>query len=252
MVQALASLIERARPELVVVTGDLTHRNKPHQHDAAAEFLRAFGTELLVVPGNHDIPLWPPWRFTSTFSAFERTWGTAQPIYRSERLFVVGLNSVRPWRQQSGGLRRRQLEWAAEQLRTAPPNALRLVALHHHMIGAPWRTRKRPVAERNRVLGTLVDCGAELILAGHTHQAAVSERREFEVVHGDVGAVVVSIAPGLGQPRPHRRGEARGLHVYGVADSTIGISTYIWRDDDWALTAERVFPRGMRPLQVER
>lgn len=250
--RALTSLIEGAGPELVVVTGDLTHRNKPRQHDAAAAFLRGFDTELLVVPGNHDIPLWPPWRFTATFRAFERTWGTAQPIYRSERLFVVGLNSVRPWRQQSGGLRRSQLDWAAEQLGAAPPNALRIVALHHHMIGAPWRTRKKPVARRNRVLAALVDCGAELILAGHTHQAAVSERREFEVVHGNVGAVVVSVAPGLGRPRPHRRGEARGLHVYEVADSTIGISTYIWREEDWALTAERVFPRGMPPLRVER
>jgi hypothetical protein len=127
-----------------------------------------------------------------------------------------------------------------------------VVALHHHMIGAPWRTRKKPVAERNRVLGSLVDSGAELILAGHTHQGAVSERREFEVVRGDVGAVLVSVAPGLGQPRPQRRGEARGLHVYGATEATVTVWTYIWRDDDWALTAERLFPRGLRPLETER
>ena len=69
------------------------------------------------------------------------------------------------------------------------------------------------------MLATLVDSGAELILAGHIHQAAVSERREFEVTHGDVRAVVVSIAPGLGQPRPNRRGEARGLHVYEIDEA---------------------------------
>ena len=68
------------------------------------------------------------------------------------------------------------------------------------------------------MLATLVDSGAQLILAGHIHQAAVSERREFEVTEGDVRAVVVSIAPGLGQPRPHRRGEARGLHLYEIDD----------------------------------
>src|SRR2546421_1522219 len=63
------------------------------------------------------------------------------------------------------------------------------------------------------VLGSLVDAGAELILAGHIHQAAVSERREFEGSTGGERGVTVAIAPGLGQPRPHRRGEARGLHV---------------------------------------
>ncbi|MEX2210436.1 MAG: metallophosphoesterase [Gaiellaceae bacterium] len=246
--RALGALIEQVTPELVIVSGDLTHRNKPEQHQTVATFLRAFGADLLVVPGNHDIPAWPPWRFTSTFREFERVWGDTQPVHRSEGLHVVGLNSVRPWRHQSGGLRRTQLAWAAERLSEAAPGALRVVALHHHMIGAPWRTRKKPVAERNRVLASLVDSGAELILAGHTHQGAVSERREFEVVHGDVGAVVVSVAPGLGQPRPHRRGEARGLHVYEAAPQTVRVSTYIWRDEDWARTAERLFPRGLRPL----
>ena len=76
---------------------------------------------------------------------------------------------------------------------------------------------KRPVARRTEVLGALVDAGAELILGGHIHQAAVSERREFEVLAGDARAAVVSIAPGLGQPRPRRRGEARGLHVYEIS-----------------------------------
>ena len=121
------------------------------------------------------------------------------------------------------------------------------------MLGAPWRaSRKRPVSHRNHVLRTLVGAGADLILAGHIHQAAVSERHEFEVVSGDVRAAVVSIAPGLGQPRPNRLGEARGLHVYDVADRTLSVHTYIWRDDDWGLTAQRLFPRGLGPLAVER
>jgi 3',5'-cyclic AMP phosphodiesterase CpdA len=248
---ALAALAERLEPELVVATGDVTHRNRPAQHERAAALLRSLGRPLLVIPGNHDIPRMPPGRFTSTFAEFEREWSETEPVHASERFHVVGLNSVRPWRQQSGGLRRSQLRWAAERLQEAAPGALRVVALHHHMIGAPWRTRKKPVAERNRVLGALVDSGAELVLAGHTHQGAVSERREFEVVHGDVGAVLVSVAPGLGQPRPRRRGEARGLHVYEATETTVGVSTYIWRDGDWALTAERLFPRGMRPLRAE-
>jgi hypothetical protein len=120
------------------------------------------------------------------------------------------------------------------------------------MIGAPWRaSRKRPVSHRNRVLRELVGAGADLILAGHIHQAAVSERHEFEVVSGDVRAAVVSIAPGLGQPRPNRLGEARGLHVYETGADALGVHTYIWRDDDWGLTARRTFPRGLGPLAVE-
>ncbi len=161
----------------------------------------------------------------------------------------MGLNSVRAWRHQSGGLTQRQLTWAAEQLASADGGALRIVTLHHHLLGAPWRSRKKPVARRNSVLAYLVEAGAELVLAGHIHQAAVSERREFELASpGGERGVTVSIAPGLGQPRPNRRGEARGLHVYEVGLRSFDVATYIWRDDGWALTAERRFPRGREPL----
>ena len=249
---ALVHLIESVEPELIVASGDLTHRGRREQHERAARFLRSFGLPLLAIPGNHDIPYTFPARFTTTFAEFERQWQTTQPVYRSPELLIVGLNSVRAWRHQSGGLRQEQLDWAREQLREAPEGALRIVTLHHHLLGAPWRSSKKPVARRNHVLASLVDAGAELVLAGHIHQAAVSERREFELATaGGEGGVTVSIAPGLGQPRPHRRGEARGLHVYEAGRRSIGIQTYVWRVDGWALTAERRFPRGSEPLAFE-
>ena len=101
------------------------------------------------------------------------------------------------------------------------------------------------------MLARLVDSGAELIVGGHIHQGAVAERHEFEVITGDVRGVVVSIAPGLGQPRPARRGEARGCVVYRADERTLCTDTYIWRDDDWGLTAVRTFARGPEPLAVD-
>jgi 3',5'-cyclic AMP phosphodiesterase CpdA len=250
--RALSALIERVRPELLLASGDLTHRGRRAEHERAARFLRGVGIPVLAIPGNHDIPYTFPARFTRTYAEFERLWETTEPVHSADGVLVVGLNSVRPWRQQSGRVRDAQLEWAEERLAGASDGALRIVMLHHHLIAAPWRSRKRPVARRNDVLRRLIEGGAELILAGHVHQAALSERREFEVTSGDVRAAVVSIAPGLGQPRPNRLGEARGLHVYEAGDETISASTYIWRDDDWGLTAHRVFPRGRAPLAVER
>jgi 3',5'-cyclic AMP phosphodiesterase CpdA len=248
---SLAGLIERTAPELVIASGDLTHRGRADQHAAAAAFLRALGPPVLAVPGNHDIPYTFPARFTRTFAEFERHWDTTEPLYSSSTLYVVGLNSVRAWRHQSGAIREHQLRRTRDLFAQAPAGTLKVAALHHHLIGAPWRSRKKPVARRSHVLAALVDAGAELILAGHIHQGAVSERHEFEVIHGDVRGATVSVAPGLGQPRPRRRGEARGLHVYECAESSIRVETYIWRDDDWGLTAVRRFARGREPLAVE-
>jgi 3',5'-cyclic AMP phosphodiesterase CpdA len=248
--QRLEPLVERVQPELIAVTGDLAHRGRRDQHERAAAFLRSLGRPLLVIPGNHDIPYTFPARFTRPWAEFERQWETVEPVFRSDDLVVVGLNSVRPWRHQSGGIRTAQIARVGELLAGAPDGALRVVALHHHLIGAPWRSRKRPVAHRSEVLAGLVDAGAELILAGHIHQAAVSERHEFEVDHGGLRGVTVSVAPGLGQPRPNRRGEARGLHVYEASDDALLVQTYVWRAEDWGLTATRTFPRGREPLRT--
>ena len=247
----LVDLIERIDPELIIASGDLTHRGRPDQHDRAADLLQGLGRPIFAVPGNHDIPYTPIARFTRTFAQFERRWETTEPTFRSGRVHVVGLNSVRPWLHQSGRIRAAQLQDAARRLTDAPQGALRIVVLHHHLLGAPWRSRKKPVHERSRVLAGLVDAGAELILAGHIHQAAVSERHEFEVVSGEIRGAVVSIAPGLGQPRPDRRGEARGLLVYESEEDALTVETYIWREDDWGLTAIRRFPRGREPLAAQ-
>jgi 3',5'-cyclic AMP phosphodiesterase CpdA len=251
-IEALARLIGHARPELVIASGDLTHRGLRTQHERASRFLRGLELPLVTIPGNHDIPYTFPKRFTKPWHEFERLWETTQPVYRSDTLVVAGLNSVRPWRHQAGAVREHQLQHVREVFAEIADGAYRIVTLHHHLLGAPWRSRKRPVAKRNRVLAGLVDAGADLVLAGHIHQSTIAERREFELsTPGGERAVVVSIAPGFGQPRPNRRGEARGLHVYEIGDSALRILTYIWREDGWGLTAVRRFPRGSTPLAFD-
>jgi len=48
-----------------------------------------------------------------------------------------------------------------------------------------------------------------------------------------------------------RRGEARGCVVYTAEEHTLTTDTYIWRNDDWGLTAVRTFARGRKPLAVD-
>ena len=240
---ALVRLVERLEPQLVVASGDLAHRGRRQELERAASLLRSLGPPVLAVPGNHDLP-YTPSRFVRPWAEFEQVWQTTEPTTSLPGLHVVGLNSARPFRHQGGALGRPQLESAAERLGRAENGALRVAVLHHHLIGAPWRARhKRPVSRRNHVLRTLVDAGADLILAGHIHQAAVSERHEFEVVGGEAHTAVVAIAPGLGQPRPRRLGEARGLHLHEADADAIVVRTFLWSGGDWTQSAERRFVR---------
>jgi 3',5'-cyclic AMP phosphodiesterase CpdA len=241
--QALLRLAERLQPQVVVASGDLAHRGRRQELERSAELLRSLGPPVLAVPGNHDLP-YTPARFVRPWAEFERVWETTEPTVSVPGLHVIGLNSARPFRHQGGALSRRQLDRAGERLAAAEEGALRVAVLHHHLIGAPWRAaRKRPVSRRNRVLRSLVEAGADLILAGHIHQAAVSERHEFEVVGDEARTAVVAIAPGLGQPRPRRLGEARGLHLHEADVDAIVVRTFHWSRGEWEPAAERRFPR---------
>jgi 3',5'-cyclic AMP phosphodiesterase CpdA len=114
--ESLGALVRRLGPELVVASGDLTHRGRREQHERAARFLGSLGAPVLAVPGNHDLPYTFPARFTSPWLEFERQWQTTEPTYSADRLHVVGLNSARPYRHQGGALLASPLHDAAEQL----------------------------------------------------------------------------------------------------------------------------------------
>jgi len=242
---ALAALVERLDPALVIATGDLTHRGRPAQHTAAAAFLRGLGRPLLVVPGNHDIPYSLPGRLTSPWREFERCWTTTEPVHSSPELQAVGLNSARPLVHQGGRIGRAQLARAAGLLAEGAPGALRIAAFHHQLLGAPWRSRKRPLARRSAVLARLRDAGAELVVAGHIHQVAIAAVQEFEV---EPAGAIVTTAPGLGRPRPRRRGEACGALAYIVDEATIVVETHLWRRPAFELSASRRFARAGRML----
>jgi 3',5'-cyclic AMP phosphodiesterase CpdA len=244
LAEAFAALVEVVSPQLVIVSGDVTHRGRPAQHAAAAEVLRGPGRPLLVVPGNHDAPHTVPGRFVGSWGDFERVWETTEPVHAAPEVHVVGLNSVRVWRHQSGRLDGAQLSRAAKRLGAAAPGALRVVAFHHQLIGAPWRSRKRPLLGRSDAFTRLVGAGADLVVGGHIHQAAVSERREFEVDAAGGRPVVVTVAPGLGRPRPNRRGEARGALVYDVEPDALEITTWLAAGGGWVAGASRRVARA--------
>jgi hypothetical protein len=90
-----------------------------------------------------------------------------------------------------------------------------------------------------------VSAGAELVVAGHVHQAAVAERREFKVLEeGTHRPLVLATAAGLGRPRPRRREEARGLNVYEADDELLSVKTYAWDGVALLEVGRRTFARA--------
>jgi 3',5'-cyclic AMP phosphodiesterase CpdA len=243
---ALRELSTGLDPEVLVVTGDLAHRGRRAELERAHEMLLSFGLPLVAVPGNHDLPYRFPARFTRSTGEWERVFGTTEPVYASQRLTLVGLNSVRPWRLEGGALPSSELERVAHELAGAAPGSVGIAALHHHLAAPPWRAaHKRPLRDRDSVLRVLASAGVELVLSGHVHQSAAAERREFEVLIDDeIHPVVLATAAGFGRPRPRRRGEAIGFNLYEAEPEAISVATWSWSSGAFHLVARRTFHRG--------
>jgi 3',5'-cyclic AMP phosphodiesterase CpdA len=224
----------------VIASGDLSNRCRASELRLAKDLLDRLPAPTLAVPGNHDIPYTLPARVTRPWEPFEEVFGTTDPVLRTQNAVVCGLNSARPWRHQGGRLDETRLAAAAMVLGEAPEGALRIVVCHHHLASAPWRaSRKFPLKHRNRILHSLAAAGAELVLGGHIHQSTAVERRSFQALgDGDrSGSLFISTAPGFGRPRPHRLGEANGLHVIRWDGDELEIETRIWRNGSFARTA---------------
>jgi 3',5'-cyclic AMP phosphodiesterase CpdA len=243
--EALVALCADLEPELVIVSGDLSNRGRLAELTRAKELLDRLPAPVLAVPGNHDIPYTFPARVTRPWERFEQVFGTTEPVVHTAHAVACGLNSVRPWRHQGGRLGERSLATVAPALGSGPPGALRVVVLHHHLAGAPWRaSRKLPLARRGAALHRLAAAGAELVLGGHIHQSSAAERRAFEALpRGADGTLLLSTAPGFGRPRPHRLGEAQGLHVIRWDASEVTVETRIWSGSGFSPTVEVRAPR---------
>mgnify|MGYP000859553870 FL=1 len=91
-IQAIQQFCQQHRPEAIVVSGDLTQRARFKQFYACRQFLDSLSLPYLVVPGNHDIPLYQVWnRFFSPFVLYQAFFGRLETTLETEHFYIVGL-----------------------------------------------------------------------------------------------------------------------------------------------------------------
>jgi 3',5'-cyclic AMP phosphodiesterase CpdA len=183
-----AALCERllaAAVDHVVITGDLTHRGR------AAEYARFCDTfapwfesgRITLVPGNHD-------RLGDDVASLIMDEGRRVEIVRRPGLHIVRVDSTAPHNRflvaGHGALCERVIEACAVALDQAPPESLRVVLLHHHVLPAPTETFSEhladwvalPFANELALGGRLLERilgHADLVLHGHRHTPRADE-----------------------------------------------------------------------------
>lgn len=172
VVEALLELAGQLKPDLIVLSGDLTQRARATEFAAFHAFLaRLPSVPRLVVPGNHDIPLFDVLtRLISPFKAYEACCGPLSAHSHSlPDLFITGVNSVRPWRHKDGGLSVELVDAVAERLRCAGRAAMRIVVVHHPLDVAEEGALRDIVRGAENAVQVWANAGADLVMSGHVH-----------------------------------------------------------------------------------
>ena len=171
-VEALVMLSELERPDVVVASGDITRRAREGEFVGAQRFFNRLRTRhTLVLPGDHDIPLWDlPRRMLTPYASFRRYFGdNLEPRLASDQVWIAGLLSVRRWRHRDGALSADQIERTADWLAKAPRQALKVVVTHHPVAVLRWHEEDDVLSGAPRALERWLDAGVDIVLGGHTH-----------------------------------------------------------------------------------
>jgi len=175
VVEALALLARQQRPDLLVLSGDITQRARPAQFRAARAFADRLGAPLLAVPGNHDIPLLDLWtRLRRPYARYIAAFGAdLEPMHRSSDLIVAGVNTTRAWRHRHGEISALQVDRVARLLEGAEAAQLRVVVVHQPV--AATRAQDLPNRLRGHVaaLQRWAAVGADVVMGGHFHRPYV-------------------------------------------------------------------------------
>ena len=181
--QAVLRMVEERQPSLVVVSGDLTQRAKPEQFRAAREFVDAVEklAPALVVPGNHDVPMYRVWeRVFSPFGAYRRHFAQElEPVFRDESLLVVGINTAFNWTIKDGRITLRRLTEVARLFDETPESVCKVVVAHHHLIPPPNFGTQSVLRNAFEAIDLFSRAGVDLVLSGHLHQAYIGNSEEF-------------------------------------------------------------------------
>ena len=178
VVSDLRALALAQRPQLVVLSGDITQRARRAQFDAARQFVDALGAPVLAIPGNHDVPLFNlAARLFAPYGGYKRCFGAVAPEHADAQLLVVGVNTTRWWRHKHGELSARQVRAVAQRLRRAQAGQLRVVVIHQPLRvldpGDDHDCLRLRGLTRAEVVRRWREAGADLVLSGHIHRSFI-------------------------------------------------------------------------------
>jgi 3',5'-cyclic AMP phosphodiesterase CpdA len=214
--------INDLQPHLVVVSGDLTQRAKSQQFIEAKSFLEDLPGPQIVVPGNHDVPLYNVLdRFARPLEKFKKyITADLSPTYLDDEIAVMGINTARSFTIKGGRINEEQVEQIREQMCAVADQVLKIVVTHHPFDLPEGFDEDDIVGRADEAMPLIADCGADVFLAGHLHVShIVDTARRYKLENGR-SALVIQAGTATSV---RARGEAHSFNLLEFETPTLSV-----------------------------
>ncbi|MDX3908550.1 MAG: metallophosphoesterase [Sphingobium sp.] len=187
IVAATEAWLQQQQPDLVIISGDFTQRARVNQFREASAYvnrLRASGFKLLMVPGNHDVPLYDVVRrFAAPLDRYKRYISNDLcPWFENDEVAVLGLNTARSLTFKDGRLNHEQLRMLHERFATVADRKTRILVTHHPLFAMPigeGGELSEAVGRHKDAIKAVCEAGVHIALAGHFHQTYAEAARKM-------------------------------------------------------------------------
>jgi len=241
LVQPLIAAINQVKPDVVAVSGDLTQRARSYQFKQAREFLDVLPQPQIVVPGNHDVPLYNVFaRFFQPLAKYRRhITDDLSPFYHDDEIAVLGVNTARSLTIKGGRINEQQVAHMRERLCPLHDDMIKAIVTHHPF-DLPEGHHERDLVGRARMaMEALASCGADLLLAGHLHVSHTTHSAERYKIKGHSALVVQA-----GTAASTRgRGESNAFNIIRIEAPHITVERFDWQatETQFLLAAKEEF-----------
>lgn len=253
---ALLRTAHQLTPDLVVASGDFTQNAQPDEFAAARDYLAQMPrVPTVVTPGNHDVPAFPTFLFTSSFARYQQyLHPELDYVLRvdvpGKQACLASLNST-SWMGSlvNGRLSSEQLAKCERWFAEAPADAIRVVVAHHHFAPAPDLEGGSVMRQARRAIDQFIRLKVELILGGHLHRSYIGNSLDFYPgANRQRGIIIVQCGTstsGRGRVREH---EKNSFNFIQVDAQLVRITHYLYFSDlkGFAPASEHFFPRADR------
>lgn len=204
IIDAFVNDINKKKPDILIISGDLTNNGEKKSHLELAEKLKRVeesGTLVYLIPGNHDIS--NPWARSfqgneqykaetinyKEFSKIYNKFGYGEAISRdkttlsylaapSEDLWLLMVdtnqyknNEKNGSPQTDGRISKETLQWIKKCSELAKKNNAEIVTVMHHnlLTHSDLINKNYTINNSEEAIKVFEECGLNLVLSGHIH-----------------------------------------------------------------------------------